>query len=180
MTDHLAAYVSHHMAQSAKSVKTLLSIDPFWDLPRSSSPISWTKRRTTVKLAITSKHNIELEDLLALKPTTVTYPPERIEEPMVDDSNATSEREHLTKEATAKNRWKYECKIRDYIGNTFGDKPWDQVDRKLRALIYLTISHEGRWMHPRSHPRVNVGRLTTKDLLDSTRGYLHPNKVYHI
>ena len=151
------------MAQSAKSVKTTLGIDPFWDLPSSSPPFLWQEWRTTVKLAITAKHNIELEELLATKPTTVTYPPPPIEEPTVEGSNATSERECLTRNAMAKNRWEYECKLRDHIGITCGDKSWDQVDRKVRVLIYLTIGHEGRRMHTRNNPHVNVKRLTTKN-----------------
>ena len=72
----------------------------------------------------------------------MTHPPVPIEEPAVYGSNATSERERLTR--NAKNRWEYECKIRDYIVITCGDKPWDLVDIKVRTLIYLNIGHEGR------------------------------------
>ena len=111
-----------------------------------------------------AEHNIELEDLLAPKPTTVTYPSAPIEETTFDGSNATSEKERLTRNAAAKNRREYESKIRDHIGITCGNKPWYQVDRKVRALIYLTIGHEGGRIHTRNHPHKNVERLTTKEL----------------
>ena len=108
--------------------------------------------------------NIELEDLLATKPTTVTYSSALIEEPTVDGSNATSEKESLTRKAMAKNRREHESKIRDHIGITCRNKPWYQVDRKVRALIYLTIGLEGGRIHTRNHPHKNVERLTTKEL----------------
>ena len=84
-------------------------------------------------------------------PTTVTYPPAPIEESTVDGSNATSERECLTRNAMAKSRWEYEYKFRHHIGITCADKPWHQVDRKVRALIYLTIGHQGSRMHTRNN-----------------------------
>ena len=64
----------------------------------------------------------------------------------------------------ARNKWQYDRKIREHSGITCGDKPWDQVDRKVRALIYVSICHEERRMQTRSYRYVNVKRLTTKEL----------------
>ena len=47
-------------------------------------------------MALTAKTNIELDDPLSEKPTTVIYPPEPVEEQPVDNPIQTMERERLT------------------------------------------------------------------------------------
>ena len=65
------------MAQSDKIGRTALGLEPFWDKPSSNPPISWEKWRNQLKMALVAKTNIELDELLQERPTTVIYPPPR-------------------------------------------------------------------------------------------------------
>ena len=64
------------MAQSDKIGRTTLGLKPFWDKPSSNPPISWEKWRSQLKMALVAKTNIELDELLQERPTTVIYPPQ--------------------------------------------------------------------------------------------------------
>ena len=65
------------MAQSELEGKTKLGLEPFWEKPSSNQPIPWEKWISQLKMAIVAKTNIQVEDLLREKLTSVTYPPPR-------------------------------------------------------------------------------------------------------
>ena len=94
------------MAQSELKGKTILGLEPFWERPSSNPPIPWEKWRSQLKMAIVAKTNIQVEDLLREKPTSVTYPPEPAEEPPVNNPTQTMERERLKRYHQAITKWK--------------------------------------------------------------------------
>ena len=81
------------MAQSTEKGRTILGLEPFWERPSSNPPIPWEKWRSQLKMALVPKTNIELDELLTEKPTTVIYPPEPVEEQPVNNPTQTMERE---------------------------------------------------------------------------------------
>ena len=75
------------------------------------------------KMALDAKTNIELDELLREKPTTVIYPPEPVEEQPVNNPTQTMERERLTRYSQAAAKRKNECNLIDRIGVLCGHKP---------------------------------------------------------
>ena len=100
-------------------------------------------------MALVAKTNIELDEFLREKPTTVIYPPEPVEEQPVNNPTQTMERETLTRYSQAVAKLKNECNLIDRIGVLCGDKPWDVADKKAKSMVYITIGIEGRRMHTR-------------------------------
>ena len=137
------------MAQSAEKGRTILALAPFWERPSYNFPIPWEKWRSQLKMALVAKTNIELDELLREKPTTVIYPPKPVEEQPVNNPTQTMERERLTRYNQAVAKWKNECDLTDRKGVLFGDKPWDVAVRKAKSMVCLTIGIERRWMHTR-------------------------------
>ena len=152
------------MAQSTEKGRTILGLEPFWERPSSNPPIPWEKWRSQLKMALAAKTNIELDELLGEKPTTVIYPPEPVEEQPVNNPTQTMERERLTRYSQAVAKWKNECNLIDRIGLLCGDKPWDVLDKKAKSMVYLTIGIEGRRMHTRKYPHTNVENIMTLQL----------------
>ena len=62
------------MAQSKQKGRTILGLKPFRERPSSNPPIPWEKWRSQLTMALVAKTNIELDELLREKPTTVIYP----------------------------------------------------------------------------------------------------------
>ena len=73
------------MAQSAEKGKTILALEPFWEKPSSNPPTPWEKWSSQLKMALVAKTNIELDDLLREKRTTIIYPPEPVDEQPVQN-----------------------------------------------------------------------------------------------
>ena len=115
-------------------------------------------------MALVTKTNIDLDELLREKPTTIVYPPEPVEDQPVNNPTQTVERERLTRYGQAVAKWKNECNLIDRIGVLCGDKPWDVADRKAKSMAYLTIGTEGRRLHTRKYPHTNVENITTLQL----------------
>ena len=57
-------------------------------------------------MALVAKINIELDELLQERPTTVIYPPEPVDEQPVQNPTQTMERERLTRYNQAIAKWK--------------------------------------------------------------------------
>ena len=166
------------MAQSTEKGRTILGLEPFWERPRSNPPIPWEKWRCQFKMALVAKTNIELDELLREKPTTVIYPPEPVEEQPVNNPTQTLERERLTRYSQAVANWKNECNLIDRIGVLCGDKPWDIADKKAKSMVYLTIGIEGRRMHTRKYPHTNVENTTTQQLWEELElTFIRPRNV---
>ena len=100
-------------------------------------------------MAIVEKTNIELDDLLREKPTTVIYPPEPVEAQPVQNPTQRMESERLTRYNQAVAKRKNDCNIIDRTGVLCGDKPRDIADKRAKSMVYLTIKIEGRRMHTR-------------------------------
>ena len=129
-------------------------------------------------MAIVAKTNIQVEDLLREKPTSVTYPHEPAEEPPVNNPTQTMERERLTRYHQAITKWKNECNVINHVGVLCGDKPWDMADRKVKSLIYLSLGVEGRKMHGRKFPHTNVETKTTKRIWEELEiTFIRPRNV---
>ena len=129
-------------------------------------------------MALVAKSNIELDELLQERPTTVIYPPEPVEEQPVQNPTQTMERERLTRYNQAIAKWKNECNHIDRIGVLCGDKPWDMADRKAKSLIYLSLGIEGRKMHARKFPHTNVEAKTTMELWEELElTFIRPRNV---
>ena len=106
-------------------------------------------------MALVAKTNIEVDELLQEKLTTVIYPPppEPVEEQPVQNQTQTMEGQRMTRYHQAIAKWKNECYQIDRIGVLCGDKPWDMADRKAKSLIYFNLGIEGRKMHARTFIR---------------------------
>ena len=166
------------MAQSELKGKSILGLEPIWERPSSNPPIPWEKWRSQIKMAIVAKTNIQVEDLLREKPTSVTYPPEPAEEPPVNNPTQTMERERLTRYHQAITKWKNECNVIDRVGVLCGEKPWDKADRKVKSLIYLSLGVEGRKMHGRKFPHTNVETKTTREIWEELEiTFIRPRNV---
>ena len=166
------------MAQSELKGKTILGLEPFWERPCSNPPIPWEKWRRQLKMAIVAKTNIQVEDLLREKPTSVTYPPEPAEEPPVNNPTQTMERERLTRYHQAITKWKNECNVIDRVGVLCGEKLCDMADRKVKSLIYLSLGVEGRKMHGRKFPHTNVETKTTQEIWEELEiTFIRPRNV---
>ena len=113
------------MAQSDSKGRTALGLEPFWDKLSSNPPIPWEKWRSQLKMALVANTNIELDELLQERSTTVIYPPppEPVEEQPVHNPTQTMERERQTRYNQAIAKWKSECNQKDRIGVLCGDKP---------------------------------------------------------
>ena len=141
-------------------------------------PIPWEKWRSQLKMALVAKTNIELDEILKEKPTTIIYLPEPVEEQPVNNPAQTMERERLTRYSQAVAKWKNEINLIDRIGVLCGDKPWDVADRKAKSMVYLTIGIEGRWMHIRKYPHTNVENITTLQLWEELElTFIRPRNV---
>ena len=141
-------------------------------------PIPWEKWRSQLNVALVAKTNIELDELLIEKPTTVIYPPELVEEQPVNNPTQTMERERLTRYSQAVAKWKNECNLIDRIGVLCGDKRWDVADEKAKSLAYLTIGIEGRMMHTRKYPHTNVENIMTLQLWEELElKFIRPRNV---
>ena len=152
------------MAHSDSKGRTALGLEPCWDKPSSNPPIPWEKWRSQLKMALVTKKNIELDELLQERPTTVIYPPEPVKEQPVHNPTQTMERERQTRYHQAIAKWKNECNQIDGIDVLCGDKPRDTADRKAISLIYLSLGIEGPKMHARKFPHTNVENKTTQEI----------------
>ena len=124
------------------------------------------------------KTNIELDDLLREKPTTIIYPPEPVEEKPVQNPTQTMERERLTRYNQAVAKWINECNLIDRLGVPCGDKPWDIADKRAKSMIDLTIGIEARRMHTRKYPHTNAENITTQQLCEELElKFIRPRNV---
>ena len=134
-------------------------------------------------MALVANTNIELDELLQERPTSVIYPPppptpEMVEEQPVQNPTQTRERERMTRYNRAVAKWKNECNHIDRIGVLCGDKPWDMADRKAKSLIYLSLGIEGRKMHARNFPHTNVEAKTIMELWDELeQTFIRPKNI---
>ena len=165
------------MAQTELKGKTILGLQPFSEKLNSNPPIPWEKWRSQLKMAIVAKTNIQVEDLLREKPTSVIYSPEPAEEPPVNNPTQTMERERLTRYHQAITKWK-KCNVINRVGVLFGDKPWDMADRKAKSLKYLSLGVEGSKMHGRKFPHTNVETKTTQEIWEELEiTFIRPRNV---
>ena len=166
------------MAQSDKIGRTALGLEPFWDKPSRNPPITSENWWSQLKMALVAKTNIELDELLQERPTTVIFPPEPVEEQPVQNTTQTMKRERMTRDKQAIAKWKNECNQIDRIGVLCGDKPWDLADRKAKSLVYLSLGIEGRKVHARKFPHTNVKTKFTMELWDELeQKFIRPRNV---
>ena len=60
--------------------------------------------------------------------------------------------------------------------STTGDKPWDQINCKVRALLLVTIGVVDRPVHAQRFPQ-NVETLGTKDFEDCSKRHLSVSAI---
>ena len=111
------------MARSDKIGRKALGLETFWDKPNSNPPIPWEKWGSQLKMALVAKTNIELDERLQERPTTVIYPPEPVEEQPFQNTTQTMEQERMTRYNRAIAKWKNKCNQIGRIGVLCGDKP---------------------------------------------------------
>ena len=131
-------------------------------------------------MAIVAKTNIELDDLLREKPTTVIYPPEPVEEQPVQNPIQTMESERLTRYNQAVAKRKNDCNLIDRTGVSGGNKPRDIADKRAKFMVYLTIRIEGRRMHARKYPQTNVENITNSNCRKNWSGRSNEHETSHL
>ena len=126
-------------------------------------------------MALVAKTNMEPDDLLRGKPTTVIYPNEPYEEQQpTNNPTQTMESETLTRYHQTVSKWKNNFSLINRIVY----KPWDTADKRAKSIIYLIIEIEGRMMHTWKYPHTNLENITTLQLWEEQElTFIRPRNV---
>ena len=131
------------MAQSVLS-RSPIGVALFWE--KGAQPTTtWEKWITTTKLSISGIENLQVEKLLRPKPTVeeLGYPQELIYEPALPDETTAEKRQREQKNIKRKVDWKNECQAIEDQRPMIDNAKWDEVDNKVKSLIYLSLGTVG-------------------------------------
>ena len=153
------------MAQSVLS-QSPIGVALFWE--KGAQPTTtWEKWITTTKQAISDKENIKVEKLLRPKPTIeeLDYPQEPIYEPALPDETTVEKRQREQRNIKRKVDWKNQCQAVEDQGPMIDNAKWDEVDNKVRILIYLSLGTEGTNIFHQRNPHTELSKCTADALV---------------
>ena len=153
------------MAQSALT-RSPTGVAIFWE--KGAQPTTtWENRITTTELAISAKENIQVEKLLRPKLTAeeLDYPKEPIYEPALPDETTAEKRQREQRNIKRKVDWKNQCQVVEDHGPMIDNLKWDEVDNKVKSLIYLSLETEGTNMFHQRNPHTELSKCTTDALV---------------
>ena len=153
------------MAQSAFS-RSPIGVALFWK--KGAQPTTtWEKWITTTNLAISAKENIQVENLLRPKPTAeeLEYPQEPTYEPALPDETTAEKRQREQRNTKRKVDWKNQCQAVEDQGPMINNGNWDEVDNKVKSLIYLSLGTEGTNIFHQRNPHTELSKCTTDALV---------------
>ena len=94
----------------------------------------------------------------------MTYPIEPTYEPPTETETQAQHRERDLQNNKRKVDWDNECKQIAFKGPTVDGIPWDEVDLKVRSLIYLSLGTEAQQIYQQRFPHSNIERITVFEL----------------
>ena len=153
------------MAQSALTRSTI-GVALFWG--KEAQPTrTWENWITTTKLAISSKENIQVEKLLRPKPTAeeLDNPKEPIYEPTLPDETTAEKRQREQRNIKRKVDWKNQCQVVEDQGPLIDNSKWDEVDNKVKRLIYPSLGTEGTNIFQQRNSHTALSKCTTDALV---------------
>ena len=153
------------MAQSALT-RSPIGVTLFWE--KGAQPTTtWKKWITTTKLAISAKENIQVEILLRPKPTAeeLDYPKEPIYQPKLPEETTAEKRQREQRNIKRKVDWKNQCQVVEDQGPMIDNSKWDEVDNKVKSLIYLSLGTEETNIFHQRNPHTELSKCTTDALV---------------
>ena len=153
------------MSQSA-ILRSPIGIPLFWE--KGAQPITtWEKWITTTKLAISAKENIQVEQLLRPRPTReeLDYLQEPIYEPALPDETTAEKRQREQRNIKRNVDWKNSCQSVEDQNPMIDNFKWDEIDNKVKSLIYLSLGTEGTNICHQRKPHTELGKCTTDALV---------------
>ena len=153
------------MAQSVLS-RSPIGVALFWE--KGAQPtITWEKWITATKLAISAKENIQVERLLRPKPTVeeLDYPQEPIYEPALPDETTAKKRQRKQRNIKRKVDWKNQYQAVEDQCPMIDNAKWDEVDNKVKCLIYLSLGTEGTNIFHQRNQHTELSKCTTDALV---------------
>ena len=122
---------------------------------------------TTTKLASSAKENIQVEKLLRPKPTAeeLEYPEEPIYEPALPDETTAEKRQREQRNIKRKVDWKIHCQAIEDQGPMIDNSKWDDIDNKVKSLIFLSLGTEGTIIFRQRDPHTDLAKCTTDALV---------------
>ena len=153
------------MAQSAFT-RSPIGVTLFWE-KRAQPTTTWEKWITTTKLAISAKENIQVEKLLRPKPTAeeLDDPKEPIYEPTLPDKTTAEKRQREQRNIKRKVDCENQCQVVEDQGPMIDNSKWDEVDNKVKSLIYLSLGTEGTNIFHQRNPLADLSKCTTDALV---------------
>ena len=168
--------VLHHMAQSSRSP---IGVNLFWETG-ANPPVEWQPWLATFKMAVMDQHNIEVENLLRLKParTELFYPTMPTLEEELDNETRDEARQREQRNEKRRVDWENECKIIETKSPTVDRIPWDEADMKVKSLIYLSLGAEACRIFHQRNPQTRIDRCTTNELVhELTLTFTRPRNI---
>ena len=153
------------MAQSVLS-RSPIGVALFWE--KGAQPTTtWEKWITTTKQAISAKENIQVEKLLRPRPTVeeLDYPQEPIYEPALPIETTAEKRQREQRNIKRKVEWKNQYQAVEDQGPMIDNAKWDEVDYKVKSLIYFSLGTEGTTIFHQRNPHTELSKCTTDALV---------------
>ena len=148
------------MVQSA--LKSPKGVPLFWEAGANPNQ-EWAQWFSTFKLAVMAKENLKVEKLLRTKPTPADlfYPAmPSLEDPRPNESDEEARKRDIRNQRR-KIDWENECKTIEFRGPYADRYPWDEVDTKIKSLLYLSIGQEGTLQYHQNNPHTKIDTCST-------------------
>ena len=154
------------MAQSALT-RSSIGAALFW--VKGAQPTTWEKWIITTKLAISAKENIQGEKLLRPKPTAeeLDYQQEPLYEPALPDETTAEKRQ----------REQQNIKRKEDQGPMIDNSKWDEIDNKVKNLIYLSLGTEGTNIFNQRNPH-RLNKMNHRRTSNTTTVHIRQISIY--
>ena len=136
-----------HMAQSAK---TPLGVNPFWE-QGATPPIEWKQWFSTLKMAIMANKLLKLKP----QPTDLFYPTLPTYEEEFEGETEDEARNREQRNERRRVDFENECKVIERKGAMVDRIPWDEADKTVKSLIFLSLGAEARRTYHQKNPHTH-------------------------
>ena len=149
----------------AQSVKSPIGVPLFWE-SGANPTIEWQKWFSIFKLAVMSKENMQVEQLLRNKPTLndlfyLTIPSYEEQKNSKDEED----RKREIRNERQKVDWENECKHIQNREPMIDKFTWDEADLKIKSVIYLSLGTEATRIFHQRNPHTMIDRCTTNEIV---------------
>ena len=114
-----------------------------------------------------ARDSIEVEKLLKLKPqpTDIFFPTLPTYEEEFEGETEDEERNREQRNERRRVDFENECKVIERKGALVDRIPWDEVDTKVKSLIYLSLGAEARRNYHQKNLHTQIEKCTTHELV---------------